>query len=133
LDDWISKALPASDRKQATIDLYATIARRHLVPILGGRRRDKVQPSDVEALIVTKRQEGLAQSTVRTMHTVLRSALDIAVRDGHLARNPAAAVRHLPSIGRTPATSRSSRPSGYSRRTARILVPIDAGYRTASR
>jgi hypothetical protein len=39
LEDWTTKALPASDRKQATIDLYATIARSHLagVPELVGR------------------------------------------------------------------------------------------------
>ena len=37
LDDWTTKALPASDRKQATVDLYATIARKHLVPALGNR------------------------------------------------------------------------------------------------
>ncbi len=30
LDEWISKALAASDRKQATKDLYASIARSHL-------------------------------------------------------------------------------------------------------
>jgi integrase len=103
LDDWISKALPASDRKQATIDLYASIAKKHLVPILGGRRLDKIRPSDVEALILTKRQAGLAQSTVRTIYTVLRSALDIAMRDGLLARNPAAAVRR-PAVDRQEAS-----------------------------
>jgi integrase len=103
LDDWISKALPASDRKQATIDLYTSIARKHLVPVLGGRRLDKIRPSDVEALIVAKRQAGLAQSTVRTIYTVLRSALDIAVRDGLLARNPAAAVRR-PAVDRQDAS-----------------------------
>jgi integrase len=57
----------------------------------------------VEALIVTKRQAGLAQSTVRTIYTVLRSALDIAVRDGLLARNPAAAVRR-PAVHRQDAS-----------------------------
>jgi len=30
LDDWIASSLPASDRKQATIDLYSTVARKHL-------------------------------------------------------------------------------------------------------
>jgi hypothetical protein len=35
LDDWTAKALRASDRRQATVDLYAAIARRHLVPALG--------------------------------------------------------------------------------------------------
>ena len=41
LEDWTTKALPASDRKQATIDLYATIARSHLVPKLGSLPLDR--------------------------------------------------------------------------------------------
>src|ERR1700709_2461915 len=35
LDDWTAKALEASDRKQATKDLYATMVRAHLKPTLG--------------------------------------------------------------------------------------------------
>jgi hypothetical protein len=88
LDDWMAKALPASDRKQATIDLYERIARKHLAPALGGRTLDRIRPSDVEALIVTKREQGLSPSTVRTIYTVLRGALDVAVRDGLLRRSP---------------------------------------------
>jgi integrase len=99
LDDWTAKALPASDRKQATVDLYATIARKHLVPLLGSRALDRIRPSDVEALIVAKREAGLAPSTVRTVYTVLRAALDVAVRDGLLRRNPAAVVKR-PTVER---------------------------------
>jgi len=58
-----------------------------------------LRPSDVEALIVGRRQAGLSASTVRTIYTVLRAALDIAVRDGLLGRNPAAAVRR-PGVDR---------------------------------
>jgi hypothetical protein len=32
LEDWITKSLAASDRKQATKDLYAALASTHLVP-----------------------------------------------------------------------------------------------------
>jgi integrase len=99
LDDWMAKALPASDRKQATIDLYERIARTHLAPTLGGRTLDRIRPSDVEALIVTKREQGLSPSTVRTIYTVLRGALDVAVRDGLLRRNPAAVVKR-PAVER---------------------------------
>src|SRR4051794_37468468 len=99
LEDWITKALPASDRKQATIDLYTRIARTHLVPALGTRTLDRIRPSDVEALIVAKRRAGLSDSTVRTVYTVLRAALDIAVRDGLLSRNPATVVKR-PAVGR---------------------------------
>ncbi|MEX5717823.1 site-specific integrase [Geodermatophilus maliterrae] len=44
LEDWTTKALPASDRKPATIDLYATIARSHLVPKLGSPPLDRLRP-----------------------------------------------------------------------------------------
>ena len=43
--------------------------------------------------IVTKRDAGLAGSTIRTIYTVLRLALDIAARDGLIRSNPAAVVR----------------------------------------
>jgi integrase len=99
LDDWTAKALPASDRKQATMDLYVTIARKHLSPVLGSMALDRIRPSDVEALIITKRAAGLAPSTVRTIYTVLRGALDVAVRDGLLRRNPAAAIKR-PTVER---------------------------------
>ncbi|MGZ6862671.1 MAG: hypothetical protein ACXVF8_14675, partial [Blastococcus sp.] len=82
LDDWTTKALPASDRKQATIDLYTTIACRHLAPKVGNVPLDRLRPSDVEALVLAERRAGLSASTVRTIYTVLRAALDVAVRDG---------------------------------------------------
>ncbi len=102
LDEWISKALAASDRKQATKDLYASIARSHLTPVLGKTTLDKLRPSDVEALIVRKRDAGLSASTVRTIYTVLRAALDVAVRDGLVRRNVAEAVKR-PTVERTDA------------------------------
>ncbi|MGY1794737.1 tyrosine-type recombinase/integrase [Geodermatophilus sp. SYSU D00525] len=93
LEDWITKSLAASDRKQATKDLYATLARTHLAPTVGTISLGRLRPSDVEALIVTKRDAGLAASTVRTIYTVLRAALDVAARDGLIRNNPAAAVK----------------------------------------
>src|SRR3954453_8233214 len=99
LEDWTTKALPASDRKQATIDLYATIARSHLVPKLGSLPLDRLRPSDVEALVLAKRRAGLSASSVRTIYTVLRAALDVAVRDGLIQRNPAALVKR-PAVER---------------------------------
>jgi integrase len=103
LEDWITKALAASDRKQATKDLYAAIARTHLVPTVGTIPLGRLRPSDVEALIVGKREAGLSASTVRTIYTVLRAALDIAARDGMLRSNPAATVRR-PGVERKDAS-----------------------------
>jgi integrase len=102
LDDWTAKALEASDRKQATKDLYSMMARAYLKPALGHIELGKLRPSDVEALIVTKRTDGLSASTIRTMYTVLRAALEVAVRDGLVRRNVAAAVKR-PAVERTEA------------------------------
>jgi integrase len=93
LAEWTSTALPASSRKQATVDLYTTVTRKHLVPALGRRPLHLLRPSDVEGLVLAKRREGLSASTVRTIYTVLRAALDTAVRDGLLRDNPAVKVR----------------------------------------
>ena len=102
LEDWTATALEASDRKQATKDLYATMVRSHLKPALGHVELGKLKPSDVEALIVRKRSEGLSASTIRTIYTVLRGALEVAVRDGLVRRNVAATVRR-PARERTEA------------------------------
>lgn len=102
LAEWVAGALAASDRKQATKDLYATIARVHLTPTVGTRKLSALRPSDVEALIVERRASGLSTSTVRQIYTVLRSALDVAVRDGLVRRNVAALVPR-PSVERTEA------------------------------
>jgi integrase len=89
-------------RKQATKDLYATMVRVHLKPAPGHVELGKLKASDVEALIVRKRSEGLSASTIRTMYTVLRGALEVAVRDGLVRRNVAATVRR-PATERTEA------------------------------
>src|ERR1019366_2120109 len=54
---------------------------------------DKVRPMHVEGWIVGLRAKGHSESTVRSAYTILRAILDTAVRDGALARNPAAAVK----------------------------------------
>jgi len=103
VDDWIRKALPASNRKPSTQENYATIARTHLSPApFGALTLDKLRPSDVEALLVAKRGAGLSDSTVRLIYTVCRAVLDIAVRDGIVRRNTAAAVNR-PTIKRSDA------------------------------
>ncbi len=103
LDQWVAKALAASDRKQATKDLYATMVKAHLKPTLGHISLEKLRPSDVEALIVAKRAEKLSASTIRTLYSVLRGALEIAVRDGLVRRNVATVVKR-PAAERTEAT-----------------------------
>ena len=119
--DWISHwratTLAVSDRKESTRALYSTLSRQHLEAApFGATPLDKLRPSDIEALILRLRAKtkpgpknadgepgapvrALSDSTIRSTYTVLRSALDGAVRDGLLARNPAAQVRR-PGVAR---------------------------------
>jgi integrase len=79
VQDWMRKALPASQRKATTQDNYAIIAKTHLVPApFGALTLDKLRPSDIEALLVAKRDAGLSTSTQRLIYTVVRSVLDTA-------------------------------------------------------
>ncbi|GAS95653.1 phage integrase family protein [Mycolicibacterium canariasense] len=103
LAQWREASLAASDRKATTKSLYVTLSRTHLEPDpFGAKRLDRLKPSDIEALIVALRSKKLSDSTVRQVYTVLRQALDVAVRDGLLASNPAARVKR-PGVARSEA------------------------------
>ncbi|TMS50963.1 site-specific integrase [Mycobacterium sp. DBP42] len=100
LKRWRAASLAASDRKATTKSLYGSLSRKHLeCTAIGSKRLDRLKPSDVEALIVELRGNKLADSTVRQVYTVLRQALDVAVRDGLLAANPATKVKR-PGVAR---------------------------------
>jgi integrase len=111
LAHWRATTLPASDRKKATVELYSNLCRKHLESApFGSLRLDRLKPSDIEGLILRMKQatkpgkatdqnpnpepvRALSDSTIRNTYTVLRQALDGAVRDQLLARNPAALVK----------------------------------------
>lgn len=121
LAQWRTTTLAASDRKPSTRESYALLCRKHLESApFGSQRLDKLRPSDVEALILrltekTKPGKGrgadpvraYSDSTIRSIYTILRAGLDGAVRDGMLARNPAAAVKR-PGVARQEARYLSS-------------------------
>lgn len=94
LAHWRATSFAASDRKEATRTLYANLCRKHLERApFGAIPLDRLRPSDVEALVLAMRAKSLSDSTIRSTYTVLRAGLDGAVRDGLLARNPAALVK----------------------------------------
>jgi len=97
---WRESSLAASSRKATTKEQYSNLSRKHLeAEPFGALRLDKLKPSHVEELIVALRAKGLADSSVRSCYTVLRQGLDVAVRDGLIAANPAAKVKR-PTVAR---------------------------------
>jgi integrase len=94
LSHWRRTTLAASGRKPSTIENYSTLSKSHLeTGVFCNITLDKLRPSDIDALVLTLRGKGLAASSVHSVYSVLRSALDAAVRDQLLAHNPVAAVK----------------------------------------
>jgi integrase len=115
---------------------YAELARKNLVPLLGGLALTKLRPEPISQAYATAltsgRRDGsggLSARTVTHMHRVLREALQQAVRWQMLARNPADAVkppkveRKQMSVFDTDATAALI---GAARGTA-LAVPIPLG------
>jgi len=94
LTHWYNTSLEASSRKPSTKTLYRNLARKHLHPApLGTTPLNKLRKTDIDGLIVKLRNQGLSSSTIRQTYTVLRAALDDAVLDGLIARNPCHLVK----------------------------------------
>jgi integrase len=103
IERWIITALEASSRKRSSKVLYARLARKHLSPApLGSTPLDRLRKTHVDGLIVELCKRELSDSSVLLVYTVLRAALDDAVLDGLMARNPCTLVKR-PGVQRTEA------------------------------
>lgn len=106
---WVETALEASDRKENTKALYASLIRKHIAPTrLGTMRLDRIRPSSIDGWVmelrgrtktvrvsptVTEEVRLLADSSIVRCFQVLRVCIDGAVRDGLLGKNPVHAVK----------------------------------------
>ncbi len=79
--------------KPSTLARYGGLLRRHVVPGFGTTRLADVRHAAVQTWVSGLSEAGLAAATVRQAHRVLYLALELAVRDGRLPRNPAHGVR----------------------------------------
>ncbi len=91
LQQWIDEVLRGTV-KQSTLENYAYIARLHIIPELGRVRLKALKSRDARRLYREKLEAGLSPRTVQIIHTVLRKALQQAVRDDVLPRNVCDAV-----------------------------------------
>jgi integrase len=92
LEHWISDVLPLSNLAQTTRDQYERIARLYVMPTIGRKRLDQLQPADVRRMLGKLRDQGLSPATIRQARSVLSRALRTAEADGLIARNPARLV-----------------------------------------
>jgi hypothetical protein len=94
VEQWSTRWLTAqSHLKPSTRARHEGITARHIIPTWGRVPLSSVHHADVAAWVSRLSSTGLAGSTVQYVHRVFALMLAMAVKDGRLARNPAAGVR----------------------------------------
>lgn len=85
--------LVAQRVRPATLAVYRTALRKHVIPALGKVELARLRPSDVEAMTSGMIEAGSAASTAALARRVLVVCLSDAARDGLIARNVAQLAR----------------------------------------
>lgn len=116
LAQWVSRWIALLERKHdgekgigrkrglvnaRTLERYEDLLRLHVVPTLGARSLQKITVSEIDVLYVNL-ERVLAPRTVHHVHVVLKACLNVAVRKGLIAGNPAAKAE-APSPGESDA------------------------------
>jgi len=103
VDHW----LPTLDRRPGTLEGYRIAVQSWIVPLIGSERLLGLTPRHVEGMVSTLRERGgkrgqpLSPRSVQVAYTVLRAALESAVRRGYCQRNVAALVERPRSQSRS--------------------------------
>lgn len=99
---WLEGPLNSRELKQTTLDLYRTLARKHLLTSdLSSMSLRNIKPTHVEAFMAQLTAKGLSASTRRTIYAILSHVLGAAVSDGLIATNPMQGKVRRPKITRT--------------------------------
>jgi integrase len=101
LEDWAPIWLDGvkPNLKPSTVAGYESLIDSRIVPALGRTPLGQLRPSAVQTWLNKMTGEGLSASRVRKAQVVLKMMLDVAVRDGRVARNAALGVK-LPKLER---------------------------------
>jgi len=95
VEEWLTRWLEAQKppaKKFKTYTAYENHTRIHLIPAFGTRPLAKLEPQEVREFMQSKAQAGLSPKSIRHFRNTLRAALNVAMRDGLIARNVAALV-----------------------------------------
>lgn len=89
LDDWLEGTVKVTCRT-STYESYEETVRVHLKPALGKDKLTKLSPQRVNLYLRDKHASGLSATTVHYHRAILRRALNVAIKHGHISRNVAA-------------------------------------------
>lgn len=92
LTHWVEN-IAAPNVRENTIAGYRVAVNRHLIPGLGAHRLDRLEPEHLEKLYAAMQRRGSKPATAHQAHRTLRTALNEAMRRGHITRNPASLAK----------------------------------------
>ncbi|GAA1092141.1 site-specific integrase [Kitasatospora arboriphila] len=88
LTHWLEN-IAAPSVKPSTLAGYRVAVNVHLIPGLGAHRLEKLEPEHLELFYRRMQEAGSAPATAHQAHRTVRTALNHALRRGHLTRNVA--------------------------------------------
>jgi integrase len=102
IEHWVSIGCPGNKRRkqvgQGSLEGYAQLLRSHVVPVLGDRPLQRIEPGEIDKLYVQV-GEKIAARTAHHVHVVLGACIGAAVRTGKIAKNPMQRLEKVPSPG----------------------------------
>ncbi len=93
LSFWIENVAAPPHVAENTHAGYKVDVSKHLIPGIGAHRLDRLAPEHLEKLYARMQGDGLSAGTAHHVHRTVRAALNVAVRRGHLSRNPVLLAR----------------------------------------
>jgi integrase len=102
IDEWIGAGAPGRKKKRVserTLERYADLLRVHIRPVLGSRRLQALQATEIDKLYADMATaKVISPRTQHHVHTVFSSALSTATRKGMLVVNPMMRVEQVPTV-----------------------------------
>lgn len=95
LDTWVAEYL--KNVKPLTVQNYKKQVEKHLKPALGAAKLEALDAHTIQKFYNSLSDDGLAPKTVKNIHGVLHSALEQAISNDYIHRNPTEACK-LPKV-----------------------------------
>ena len=93
LEQWAQEWLATLQVRVNTADKYASLLRRHVLPVFGGTRVNAITRTDVARFVTEMGRAGAGAGTVANARRVLSMVLNEAVRSNAIRQNPCDGVR----------------------------------------
>ncbi len=93
LASFLEKYLEASDVRPNTFRLRAHFIRKHIIPHIGTHLLAELTPGNIRLLVQRWKENDIGAATQRSAFVTLSSALNLAMREEQIVRNPCATVQ----------------------------------------